>query len=408
MVGRCEKSNSEIEKMKQVIRSDRAKSSFLEALNVDFLEWICKTQKVVVDGDRERDFVYAIQKHEPVFEIEVGLNEVTAVKPWPEFRFLEGDLPGEHCKTRCFVDFGNEVMGYGYNTDQGMLVNKWNGTVKTVNFGGDLRGRIGSIKLRNGEQIAFPGQAAGFAKWKKDGGFSGFLGGDVKYQCRGGAEDGEGFVICPKWTREREVVKLNPETGGTEMIPFKEYWGDEYGERAFWGAVGNGEEVWLLPWDSAHVGFLKKGAGQVNLVGSVFLDHPEISHGVFDPVTKKIFAIGRRLRGVLVIDTEEREIEVIPFSPDLVERLGDSTPSFDIVMGPDGYVYPVPYGHPTQMRIDPETGEVEWRDLTDFCESHGLTHYGGYGIFTVAKRFENRVYLGSGRSEKAAFLEWNA
>ena len=341
--------------------------------------------------------------------------------PWPELKWLEGEIGGNYLKTRGLIlaEGGKKLICPPYRAGRAIEIDIVGETIKYIS--GFPTGFVGQTDVSNGKQVINPAFAKGFSvydnttdQWTHNIGH--------QWQIRGSAEGADGIVYGPQFTpTSSKLLWLDTNTNKFDVV-FPPLNRESYSFKGAWGAVGAKGRVFILPFSSPYVGFVEEGEKKMwRELRSYPCDGNGnnammYTHGRYHEQANLIVSLPRRSNAILTINPDSLEVKEIPLPQELIDLFPTTTKSFDCEIGPDGWVYSSPWAHPVMFRFEPISGMIEWKNLKHELLPARRLHQNPDtdvdviaapdGYFTAMKRVGNEIYFGTAGGFKGLKLVW--
>ena len=339
--------------------------------------------------------------------------------PWPKFKYLEGDVPGNLTKTRTQgIDKSGKIYSLGYKTALVLETDTKKDTI--VRKPCDEMGFIGTVDAKNGYTYYLPAYSTFIPKLNRETGELTF---DKKFtgtpQIRSGAEGKNGIIYMPTYTRTLKIVTLDTKTGEVNTItPEKPSRNGITGCNHIWGAATDKKGEIYMPQ------VLGTSVAKIDKNGIFkYLDGPPVTSGVsgwthkyigaiYVKAVDKVFCLPRQGKRILVINCEDDSYVELNLPEDYL-KVAHKSKNFYGYLAPDGWVYSTFWADTICFRINPKTNEIQWRDYKDeFMDGH-LTVKAGSGIMSLGTGYSTsalvkgkNAFLGLAGTTRAIKLEF--
>ena len=355
----------------------------------------------------------------PFTKDKVWVNTPKIPHPWPKFKYLEGDVPGNLTKTRTQgIDKSGKIHSLGYKTALVLETDTKKDTI--VRKPCDEMGFIGTVDAKNGYTYYLPAYSTFIPKLNRETGELTF---DKKFtgtpQIRSGAEGKNGIIYMPTYTRTLKIVTLDTKTGEVNTItPEKPSRNGITGCNHIWGAATDKKGEIYMPQ------VLGTSVAKIDKNGIFkYLDGPPVTSGVsgwthkyigaiYVKAVDKVFCLPRQGKRILVINCEDDSYVELNLPEDYL-KVAHKSKNFHGYLAPDGWVYSTFWADTICFRINPKTNEIQWRDYKEeFKDGHPTVKEGsgimslGTGYSTSALVKGKNAFLGLAGTTRAIKLEF--
>ena len=355
----------------------------------------------------------------PFTKDKVWVNTPKMPHPWPKFKYLEGDVPGNLTKTRTQgIDKSGKIHSLGYKTALVLETDTKKDTI--VRKPCDEMGFIGTVDAKNGYTYYLPAYSTFIPKLNRETGELTF---DKKFtgtpQIRSGAEGKNGIIYMPTYTRTLKIVTLDTKTGEVNTItPEKPSRNGLTGCNHIWGAATDKKGEIYMPQ------VLGTSVAKIDKNGIFkYLDGPPVTSGVsgwthkyigaiYVKAVDKVFCLPRQGKRILVINCEDDSYVELNLPEDYL-KVAHKSKNFHGYLAPDGWVYSTFWADTICFRINPKTNEIQWRDYKEeFKDGHPTVKEGsgimslGTGYSTSASVKGKNAFLGLAGTTRAIKLEF--
>ena len=355
----------------------------------------------------------------PFTKDKVWVNTPKMPHPWPKFKYLEGNIPGNLTKTRTQgIDKSGKIHSLGYKTALVLETDTKKDTI--VRKSCDEMGFIGTVDAKNGYTYYLPAYSTFIPKLNRETGELTF---DKKFtgvpQIRSGAEGKNGIIYMPTYTRTLKIVTLDTKTGEVNTItPEKPSRSGIGGCNHIWGAATDKKGEIYMPQ------VLGTSVAKIDKNGIFkYLEGPPVTSGVsgwthkyigaiYVKAVDKVFCLPRQGKRILVINCEDDSYVELNLPEDYL-KVAHKSKNFHGYLAPDGWLYSTFWADTICFRINPKTNEIQWRDYKEeFKDGHTSVKEGsgimslGTGYSTSALVKGKNAFLGLAGTTRAIKLEF--